>query len=516
MVIDGVFSVRLNNQTAHVSLPELLGHLVTDEVESLPALRPHQWQPVHCFLVQVAALAMLASGVTSPPRDADQWLVLLRKLTPEFPNDEPWTLVVDDLSKPAFMQAPVPEGDWKALKEQETTPDALDMLVTSKAHDLKSGVMGVATAEHWIYALITLQTLEGFLGRGNYGISRMNGGFASRAFIGVKPRNGRWGAHIARDIRVLVERRGEILERFPAYARTNGMGLTWLEPWDGERPFTPSQLDPYYVEICRRVRMRNEGASLVARRGSSKAARIEFPDALNGVTGDPWVPISKGTSLKPLTVDGTGFNYRRVVDLLDSEKYQFSSLQQLDDEEAKDGAQLLFVVTVRGQGETQGFHQRRILVPPRAVPYFKRSASGSRLAKLGHERIDDASKISSKALRPALFTLLQGAPAELDFGDPKAKMKAAPLIARFEQRVDESFFERLFDELGEDAHSVAAHDKRRKWIEELRGHALDILAIAESGSPLSYIRRYRARAAAVDVLLGSIRNQFTDLFGGTP
>jgi CRISPR system Cascade subunit CasA len=55
--------------------------------------------------------------------------------------------------------------------------------------------MTVATPEHWFYALLTLQTMQGFLGAGNYGISRMNGGFASRPSVGLAPSD-RWGMRV--------------------------------------------------------------------------------------------------------------------------------------------------------------------------------------------------------------------------------------------------------------------------------------------------------------------------------
>jgi CRISPR system Cascade subunit CasA len=195
-----------------VTLPGLLSLLVACEVDSLPALRPHQRYPLHCFLAQVGAMAMLAAGEKVLPRDERHWRDLLRGLTPEFPDDEPWVLIVDDLFKPAFLQPPVPEGAWEVLKEIEPTPDALDMLVTSKNHDLKAARLKIATPEHWLFALVTLQTWEGFLGRGNYGISRMNGGFASRPFIGAAPATGGWGAHVTRDILRLVDNRTKLTE----------------------------------------------------------------------------------------------------------------------------------------------------------------------------------------------------------------------------------------------------------------------------------------------------------------
>lgn len=245
-------------QVRQVTLPELLALLMVDEVESLAALRPHQRFPLHCFLAQVGAMAMLAAGEPEPPQQEGRWRDLLRGLTPEFPGDEPWTLVVDDLSKPAFMQPPIPEGSWQALKETEATPDALDMLVTAKNHDLKAARLDAAAPDHWLFALITLQTWEGFLGRGNYGISRMNGGFASRPFIGAAPASGGWGAQLKRDILRLVDRRHEIIKDNPLHAAYGGLCLLWLEPWDGTTFFDPAKLDPYYVEICRRIWLRQE------------------------------------------------------------------------------------------------------------------------------------------------------------------------------------------------------------------------------------------------------------------
>jgi CRISPR system Cascade subunit CasA len=476
-------------------------------------MRPHQKQAVHCFLVQVGALALSAAGEAELPTSANRWSALLRGLTPGFNHDEPWCLIVDDLSKPAFLQPPVPEGTINALPERETTPDGLDMLVTSKNHDLKAGRMTGATLERWVYALITLQTCEGFLGRGNYGISRMNGGFASRPFVGAAPVEGGWAAHIRRDIVQLLARRAEMVEANPAYAETGGLGLVWLSPWDGAHPLKPQQLDPYYVEICRRIRLQRDGAGVVARRGSSSAARIAFPDDLTGMTGDPWTPTDRSAARpKPLTLDATGFTYRRVVSLLDAAKFEAGTLQRIDTTEQVGPMQLVFVATVRGQGETQGYHERRIIVPPRAVPMFLRKASGDRLAPLAKQRVEDVAKVQNKALKPALLTLFQSAPDKLDFKDPKASAKADLFLTTFDHAVDEAFFAYLFTELEHDAHSPAATAARRTWVEFLRKTARDTLATAEAGSPLSHVRRYRARAAAERALEGAIRNLFKDIF----
>lgn len=134
------------------------------------------------FRVQLAALALDRSGLSEPPREEAAWRDLLLTLTDG--AAEPWTLVEADRGRPAFLQPPDPGGlKWELVP----TPDALDLLITSKNHDLKAAQAVRAMPEDWIYALVSLQTSEGYGGRGNFGIARMNGGSSSRAMLGSPP-----------------------------------------------------------------------------------------------------------------------------------------------------------------------------------------------------------------------------------------------------------------------------------------------------------------------------------------
>ena len=83
------------------------------------------------------------------------------------------------------MQAPVPsdeffEETFNRKGNIINTPDALDILPTAKNHDVKSSRVASPDFDEWIFALISLQTMAGFYGRGNYGIARMNSGHGSR------------------------------------------------------------------------------------------------------------------------------------------------------------------------------------------------------------------------------------------------------------------------------------------------------------------------------------------------
>jgi CRISPR system Cascade subunit CasA len=144
ILADNIIGIRLSSaagelESAHVSLPEVYSQAQRGRIQAFTALRPHQWQAWHCLLAQLAALALEKSGKSELPNSAQGWSELLRHLTGQWPNDEPWHLVVDDWRQPAFLQMPTPAGSEKEYKQTVMASDQLDMLVTSKNHDLKTG-----------------------------------------------------------------------------------------------------------------------------------------------------------------------------------------------------------------------------------------------------------------------------------------------------------------------------------------------------------------------------------------
>ncbi len=197
-------------QPKSFSLPALFLALGQDAVRDFPAVRPHQRHPWHAFLVQLAAIALHRAGRSDLFDSEEAWKQALLALTPEHPDGAARCLIAPH-DRPAFMQAPVPGGRIDGWKNTLRAADELDMLVTSKNHDLKAARMRRAEVDDWVMALISLQTQEGFLGAGNYGISRMNGGFASRPAIGVVPK-GHWGQRWARDVRTVLTHREAIVE----------------------------------------------------------------------------------------------------------------------------------------------------------------------------------------------------------------------------------------------------------------------------------------------------------------
>lgn len=497
-----------------LSLPAVYAALTDDRVAAFSALRPHQRHGWHAFLVQVATQALHKAGVEEPPADADAWRGALRGLTPGFPDDEPWSLTAPP-DKPALLQAPLPEGSFDPLSKVYETPDLIDPLVTSRNHDLKRARMIAAESDDWLYALVQLQTCEGILGAGGgkYGISRMNSGYGNRPGIGVAPPGG-IGRRVVRDILRLLALRPKILDDNPQYPPEGGLGLIWLEPWDGTRPLSPGDLDPYYVEICRRLRLALTDDRLVARGTGSKVARIAMPKELNGITGDPWTPIDLGDGKNPakaLTVDGRGFHYRRLARILFSSDYRQAPLQAVAESDGDRELTMVCQALVRGQGKTEGLHERVVPVSRKGASLLRRRQIDP-LAGLAEARITDIASLA-RALRYALMVLFQGGPDREDLKpqDKGSETRAGLFLARFDAAVDRRFFEDFWTEADHLDAPEAKAAARRAWLLKLRDLARDVLRTAESGSPVSAVRSYRAMARAEGAFDGAFAKAFPDI-----
>lgn len=493
---DAIFSVTLaGGASARCSLPEALAAVCRGELEGWDALQPHQYQPWHCFLAQLAAMTHEAQGWSQWPTAPEAWADALLSMTRGVA--QAWWLVVEDAASPAFMQPPIPEGSLDAagyLKNTLYTPDDLDLLITAKNFDVKIQRVGHASPEQWLYALVSLQTLEGFLGAGNYGISRMNGGFGSRPMVSITPslHPSQW---LLRDMNMLVTH--------PPEAPEGAMcQLLWCEPWGGQKEdaISIARCHPYYIEICRRLRLvRDAQGQLVCHRTTTKGARLDVPKEQVGLTKDPWAPVLEN---KLLTLSGRGFHYKLVYDLI------FSQASPLLAYSAQwDGRAPLIVCTclVRGQGKTEGFHRRVVPVRNQAIRrgFGNRAAMESAVAPIAAFQFHAISECVQRALRPALYALVNA-------GEERSGGSGTPDVVsrgteRFEQLVDQGFFEALWQgvELGLDAH-------RPQWQGQLAGWASQVLTASIALSPVPLVRRYKAVAVATNILQGSLRNIFKE------
>ena len=487
------------------SLPEVYSALMADGVDTFSVLRPHQRHAWHAFLVQLGAMAMHRAGAIDPPASADDWEALIRSLTPDYTEDEPWHLVVDNITRPAFMQPPARyrERD-QDYKSGAATPDELDMLVTSKNHDLKSAVAAQATADDWIFALVTLQTMEGFGGAGNYGISRMNGGLGSRPAFSLAPSAEGVGAHVRRDIGALLEYRPTLLSKHPM--KDGGTALLWTMPWDGApaEALLPNHLDPLYIEVCRRVRLRPDAeCQLNAIRASSKAARIEGKD-LKGRMGDPWTPVNPSREGLPLTLGSGGFTYKRVTDYL----FDWEHPALLDPTQAEKSSseemRLVARAMVRGQGKTEGYYERSIPIGYKLKSAMLRLDATQELGGIAKSRIEEIGKVQ-RILSHAIQVF--AARGDSDKVSPEGRALARSWLNRLDGIVDARFFEDLQDEF--EAPESEREGVHNRWLMNgssgVVDHARGLLHDAADSLPCPAIHRYKAEVNAEGLFDGRLR-----------
>ena len=510
----------------HASLPEVYAALMADEVEAFPALRPHQRHAWHAFLVQLGAMAMHRAGLDTPPTCAEEWQRVIRALTPDWPEDEPWQLVVDDIEQPAFMQTPVSAGvQWKKDTPMSVTPDELDPLDTAKNHDLKRLVVPASDLDSWILALITEQTTDAHMAN-NPSISRISGR-GSRLAISLTP-SARLGRHFSRDVVALLSQWDLLGE--DCDTTVNGHSLLWLVPWDGKKSLSLGTLHPLYIEVCRRRRLAKESNSgiLYAHRVSGTTKRIAGNESLKGRTGDPWIPIDvkreKVLTLPPTT----GFTYKRISDLITSGDWKLPLLCQPTREEATSSQTMYLmargIAPGKAQNKTGGYYERIIPVRHKLKSAMQHRDSNdlADLGALSQGRINDVRKVRD-FLRDAIATFItHGKDLQRDLKPNERQRVRADAVTwsnRLDEIVDDQFFDDLQIEL-EETDESHRRQIRNLWLlndvdkNGVINHARVLLHDATDSLPCPAIYRYKALTNAEGLFEGLIRGGggFPDLF----
>ena len=491
----------LSHTGGKVSLPGLFSTMVRDEMVGFPALRPHQRPAWHMFLVQLAVLSLLTAGRRDLPEDESVWRAVLRTLTPDHEDDAPWQLVVNDNKKPAFLQPPDPGGlKWKKV----TTPDELDLLITSRNHDLKQSVAKKAAVEDWVFALVSLQTSEGYGGPGNHGIARMNGGSSSRPMLGLVPKLPK-GADIANlSVNFSAWWKRDVLSLIKMRVSKNEMGirtpsLLWCLDWVEGKQLEIVGLDNLFIEVCRRVRLNINGGILSAKRTNSKAPRINAK-MFRGNVGDPWAPVHKSDG-KGFTLSSGEFDFTQLNKLLYSGDWAIPPLAEPAPDEKGDML-LLAEALARGNCKTEGFKSRVVLVPGKVVPIFHSETA----ATYSKKQIDEI-KVFDKALRNALALMSAG--GDWDAVEKKHYNHTKEARNLFSKKVDRFFFYHLWQRLSvEEQSEDVKTEARYKFLKELMKAAEAELEAALPAMPCTVIRRPRAEMRARRFFFGTLRKEY--------
>lgn len=507
-------TVLADGEQVLLTLPGVMAACAHDEpnrrAASFPALRAHQAPAFHAFLAQICAMGLrrLARD-TLPGADEEAWREVFRVLTwDDFPNDEPWWLVSPP-DKPALLQPPVPDGDMSNYSEVRT-PDEMDLIVTAKNHDVKSSRIFGAHSDDWLFALISLQTQAGHGGRGYKLTVRLRGSYNARCYAYLAPKNGDFGEALIRSISRLAS------EDYPktcppVFCTGVGIPLAWTPVWLPSAQLELSDLDPLFVDACRRVRLVRDDGILIGKRATSYLARVaglihRVDRERNGYLGDPWAPMTMEHAPQAFAITSSGLSYRAVSRILfEQDETRRSYLMGATKDERR-GAMDLHVeglaTAPESNGNPRGFHSRTIPVPARAFNWLENQPTDA--ANLVKERIEAAAKAWREALRGALFVLAQGGREDIKWKDHKTSdALAGAMQARFDALVDAVFFPELWDAVGK-----SQDDRERDWALTLRGIARDVFDEAVREFSLLSERRFLAEARARSRLEGGFYRAF--------
>jgi len=518
-----------------LSLPEVLRRLATGQIEAFTALRRHQRQAWYCFLAQLGAMVLHREGIGAadlPATTEEDWLTWLRNRTD---GDAPWCLVVDDLSQAAIFQPPVPDpGFVRAGKEDKEkawdvvgTPNELDVLDTARNHDVKMSLLAEAEPEHWLFALCTLQTTVGNLSGFYKSVARLGSTDGDRPMAGFVPGRG-WGQRWQRDVAVALERREQLVKETQTAGRIE---LLWTEPWgrtlavknakkgaelcDDQVSWTA--LDPYCIEVARRVRMAAVNETLVCRKTSMNEPRVAEPARIAGVgLRDIWLPLErverrlpkKGAPIevshRAWVVGTSGLGYRRVVDLL-FPRADGSGPQRCLPVDGDTGLHVSVHARAHDdKGKSAGLHERWVPIPAPHRNRFRAMAPDDPLAVRARELVKDAGNAQDDVLAPALRVLL-GSGRRPEDEDAKQREALQKRLRHCVQAFDHAVDEQFFTLLGWNAEGDDLDTARQAWRRVLCALCDAHLARAAASMPIAGLRRERALATAEAVLCGRAR-----------
>jgi CRISPR system Cascade subunit CasA len=157
----------------------------------------------------------------------------------------------------------------------------------------------------------------------------------------------------------------------------------------------------------------------------------------------------------------------------------------------------------RGQGKTEGYHERRVPISPKIRSLLAVNRKEP-LAQLSTQRIAIIGEMR-KLLWVALAVLFANGKA--NDGSDGNKTKASKFAAPFEAAEDARFFSDLNEEI--EATDCAA--QRLQWMLGLVDRAEAILRVAFDAGPRNGVQKYRAQSAALSRFHGGLRSDKSPL-----
>jgi hypothetical protein len=339
--------------------------------------------------------------------------------------------------------------------------------------------------EHWVWTLINLQTSAASPDKFHFRSTRT--GPSGRVYAGFRPGSLDEASWFLRDLAILRSMRSHLLYRY----REDGHAVLSLIPWDGDEQINSRNLDPFYLDVSRIVRLVQSpfgNPNLMAWTGSVSKKKEEAGDKkvkgrvtpMLGNTGDIWTPLATTKNgITSFTTDETGFRYDKIHEIM----YGEHPCPPAAHIRPADGMEPVFYVAglildQKHAANSLGFHERMIPVTPHY--YADDSPEHTRLAAKSAAMVQAVS-VAESCLREALRQMFprKGTP-------PKDQPILHTHIDEYDRAVDGLYFEALF-----------GSGSQADWVQTLVNLALKTLDKAELQLPQP--KRIKASAFAFNV-----------------
>ena len=430
---DPVFDVRVGDDDHRATtIPGLLALLSGGKDITLEMVQAYQEHAVYSFLVNLALLAIHKSGSTLATEK--EWAKAILQLGPE----EAWDLLQKNLTLPAFLQAPTDSTVFKG--DPLLTPDEADTIPSSANHSRKQRSIVAPSPQHWIYALISSAgnsvSIAGYRGTPRATSS-------GRVCVTIAPSYS-WGARFLRDVEIGSKNRNEIIKSYK-YDPENGIGLVWVELWDGKSTLASKCLDPFFIDQPQLVRLVERDGRIVAYSRETDAARV----SVSGTGGDLFSPCVKtkegfrgiglGNSTSPVLSLTTG--YENIHSLV----FASDTIKSLSSRPVTGSGPGLLMVAgmVRDKGKTNGYYERAIPMSREVVDDVATADEESKVASCSKVMIEETQEITEVVSNAIYAVMLGKTKLSKSLRDRHSK-EHSKLLAGFEAAVDEKFFDHLF------------------------------------------------------------------------
>ena len=502
LLTEPILRVITNQGRKRMNLPQLLAALGHDEVHHYEGIQRHQEDAFHVFLCNLAAAILGRYNEINLVQCESYWRRGLRELA-ESSSDDAWILIVNDPSRPAFMQPPLSLTRFTINTE---CSDAVDALQLARNHDVKNERAYQSEPDTWVYALISCHFNAGYSIGGPLGFYfptlRRKSNYSGRVYVYVAPVGppGKQWRYCTE--RVISERRRLLKTSEWPYDRS-GIVLTWLPPWDGQTSLKLRDLDPTFIEITRAVRLRLDEGKIIASLAPTKTPRIFVPKELSGNIGDPWVPVDLENG-SALSVTEGGWKAGLLRRIIFADGIQCTSLQKAQTSEQ--GTFILKCASLaRSKRGTEGYQTQYILIPNNVLPRIWGTPRQSNpLDQLSRNAIEYAGKMEHRVLKPAVFAFLQGGSEKIDYDRTTVNTWWSRLSKKFNAGWSDDYFPWLWSVPEPIDQEVALRD----WTLRLRKYALETLRQAKDTMPQHSGRRFRSRSRAELAFRGLLYRTF--------